>query len=310
MSREQALQRMEQEIAELEKQSLAVPEETPAASEETVAEKPEIPTEQQTPEQEGPKPEDLIAKYKEEAEAAAKRKKEMEAGMTKAFQESAEVKKALKERDDELARLKAELENARIQKETEELDSTLWEGYDDIGKNVKTEIARDRAKILAEIEDLKRVARQEAEALKAQAEQRKMEDHFARVASVHNDAADFFNPEKDLARALEGWAHSQAPEYLEAVTNPVSKSPEFVARMLKEFKQEIGLTKKAVKPDLGDIAVQKNAAPTIPAKKPENDVFTDDELKRLPQMIAANRGNAEALAAIDAKLERTYKQRR
>ena len=310
MSREQALQRMEQEIAELEKQSLAVPEETPAASEETVAEKPEIPTEQQTPEQEGPKPEDLIAKYKEEAEAAAKRKKEMEAGMTKAFQESAEVKKALKERDDELARLKAELENARIQKETEELDSTLWEGYDDIGKNVKTEIARDRAKILAEIEDLKRVARQEAEALKAQAEQRKMEDHFARVASVHNDAADFFNPEKDIARALEGWAHSQAPEYLEAVTNSVSKSSEFVARMLKEFKQEIGLTKKAVKPDLGDIAVQKNAAPTIPAKKPENDVFTDDELKRLPQMIAANRGNAEALAAIDAKLERTYKQRR
>jgi len=137
-----------------------------------------------------------------------------------------------------------------------------------------------------------------------------MEDHFARVASVHNDAADFFNPEKDIARALEGWAHSQAPEYLEAVTNPVSKSPEFVARMLKEFKQEIGLTKKAVKPDLGDIAVQKNAAPTIPAKKPENDVFTADELKRLPQMIAANRGNAEALAAIDAKLERTYKQRR
>ena len=310
MSREQALQRMEQEIAELEKQSLAVPEETPAASEEAAPETPEIPTEQQTPEQEGPKPEDLIAKYKEEAEAAAKRKKEMEAGMTKAFQESAEVKKALKERDDELARLKAELENARIQKETEELDSTLWEGYDDIGKNVKTEIARDRAKILAEIEDLKRVARQEAEALKAQAEQRKMEDHFARVASVHNDAADFFNPEKDIARALEGWAHSQAPEYLEAVTNPVSKSPEFVARMLKEFKQEIGLTKKAVKPDLGDIAVQKNAAPTIPAKKPENDVFTDDELKRLPQMIAANRGNAEALAAIDAKLERTYKQRR
>jgi len=310
VSREQAMQRMEQEIAELEKQSLAVPEETPAASEETVAEKPETTTEQEIPENEGPKPEDLIAKFKEEAEAAAKRKKEMEAGMTKAFQESAEYKKALKERDDELARLKAELEAARIQKETEELDSTLWEGYDDIGKNVKTEIARDRAKILAEIEDLKRVARQEAEALKAQAEQRKMEDHFARVASVHNDAADFFNPEKDIARALEGWAHSQAPEYLEAVTNPVSKSPEFVARMLKEFKQEIGLTKKAVKPDLGDIAVQKNAAPTIPAKKPENDVFTDDELKRLPQMIAANRGNAEALAAIDAKLERTYKQRR
>ena len=310
MSREQALQRMEQEIAELEKQSLAVPEETPAASEETVAEKPETTTEQEIPESEGPKPEDLIAKFKEEAEAAAKRKKEMEAGMTKAFQESAEYKKALKERDDELARLKAELDAARIQKETEELDSTLWEGYDDIGKNVKTEIARDRAKILAEIEDLKRVARQEAEAIKAQAEQRKVEDHFARVASVHNDAADFFNPEKDLARALEGWAHSQAPEYLEAVTNPVSKSPEFVARMLKEFKQEIGLTKKAVKPDLGDIAVAKSATPTIPAKKPENDVFTDDELKRLPQMIAANRGNAEALAAIDAKLERTYKQRR
>ena len=310
MSREQALQRMEQEIAELEKQSLAVPEETPAASEETVAEKPETTTEQEIPENEGPKPEDLIAKFKEEAEAAAKRKKEMEAGMTKAFQESAEYKKALKERDDELARLKAELDAARIQKETEELDSTLWEGYDDIGKNVKTEIARDRAKILAEIEDLKRVARQEAEAIKAQAEQRKMEDHFARVASVHNDAADFFNPEKDIARALEGWAHSQAPEYLEAVTNPVSKSPEFVARMLKEFKQEIGLTKKAVKPDLGDIAVAKSSAPTIPAKKPENDVFTDAELKRLPQMIAANRGNAEALAAIDAKLERTYKQRR
>ena len=309
MSREQAMKRMEQEIAELE-QSRTVPEETPAASEEAAPETPETPTEQQTPEQEGPKPEDLIAKYKEEAEAAAKRKKEMEAGMTKAFQESAEVKKALKEKEDELARLRAELEDARIQKETEQLDTALWEGYDDIGKNVKTELARDRAKILAEIEDLKRIAREERESLKAQAEQQKMEQHFARVASVHNDAADFFNPEKDLARALEGWAHSQAPEYLEAVMNPVSKSPEFVTRMLKEFKQEIGLTKKAIKPDLGDIAVQKTATPTNPAKKPELDVFTDAELKRLPQMIAANRGNAEALAAIDAKLERTYKQRR
>ena len=105
MSREQAMQRMEQEIAELEKQSLAVPEVEPAASEESVSEKPETATEQQIQEEEGPKPEDLIAKFKEEAEAAAKRKKEMEAGMTKAFQESAEYKKALKERDDELARV-------------------------------------------------------------------------------------------------------------------------------------------------------------------------------------------------------------
>ena len=309
MSREQALKRMEQEIAELE-QSRTVPEETPAASEETAPETPETPTEQQTPEQEGPKPEDLIAKYKEEAEAAAKRKKEMEAGMTKAFQESAEVKKALKERDDELARLKAELENARIQKETEQLDSSRWEGYDDIGKAVKAELAIERARILAEVEEAKRIATAERDALLKQAEQQKMADHFSRVAAVHNDAADYFNPEKDLARALEGWAHSQAPEYLEAVLNPVSKSPEFVARMLKEFKQEIGLTKKAVKPDLGDIAVQKTATPTTPAKKPELDVFTDAELKRLPQMVAANRGNAEALAAIEAKLERTYKQRR
>lgn len=309
MSREQALKRMEQEIADIE-QSLAVPEETPAASEESVSETPETTTTQEIPENEGPKPEDLIAKFKEEAEAAAKRKKEMEAGMTKAFQESAEYKKALKERDDELARLKAELDAARIQKETEELDSTLWEGYEDIGKNVKTEFARERNKILAEVEELKRIANAERESMKQQAEQRKMEEHFARVASVHNDAADFFNPEKDIARAFEGWAHSQAPEYLEAVSNPVSKSPEFVARMLKEFKQEIGLTKRAVKPDLGDIAVQKNAAPSTPAKKPELDVFTDAELKSLPQMIAANRGNAEALAAIDAKLERTYKQRR
>ncbi len=310
MSREQALKRMEQEIADIE-QSLAVPEETkPAASEESVSEKPETTTTQEIPENEGPKPEDLIAKFKEEAEAAAKRKKEMEAGMTKAFQESAEVKKALKERDDELARLKAELDNARIQKETEQLDSSRWEGYDDIGKAVKAELAIERARILAEVEEAKRIATQEREALLKQAEQRKMEEHFARVAAVHNDAADYFNPEKDLARALEGWAHSQAPEYLEAVSNPVSKSPEFVARMLKEFKQEIGLTKKAVKPDLGDIAVQKSAAPSTPAKKPELDVFTDEELKRLPQMVAANRGNAEALAAIEAKLERTYKQGR
>lgn len=310
MSREQALKRMEQEIADIE-QSLAVTEDNkPAASEESVSETPETATEQQTQEQDGPKPEDLIAKFKEEAEAAAKRKKELEAGMTKAFQESAEYKKALKERDDELARLKAELDAARIQKETEELDSSRWEGYDDIGKAVKAELAIERARILAEVEEAKRIATQEREALLKQAEQRKMEEHFARVAAVHSDAADFFNPEKDLARALEGWAHSQAPEYLEAVSNPVSKSPEFVARMLKEFKQEIGLTKKAVKPDLGDIAVQKNAAPSTPAKKPELDVFTDAELKSLPQMVAANRGNAEALAAIEAKLERTYKQRR
>ena len=213
MSREQALKRMEQEIAELE-QSRTVPEVEPAASEESVSEKPETATEQQTTENEGPKPEDLIAKFKEEAEAAAKRKKEMEAGMTKAFQESAEYKKALKERDDELARLKAELDNARIQKETEQLDSSLWEGYDDIGKAVKAELARERARILAEVEEAKRIATEEREALLKQAEQRKMEEHFARVAAVHNDAADFFNPERILPVPLRAGLILRLPNIL------------------------------------------------------------------------------------------------
>lgn len=305
MSRETGIAKLEQEIAELQQLSAAVPDpivetesnDKGAASQEPIQ---EAETNQEPKE---PTPEELIAKYKEDAEQWKKRRKDAEKGLTEMGQERAELKKQVDELRTQIEALKAQ--------PTVSTESPLdWEGFDDIGNKVEQRLGMLENRLESKLQETMRLLEQEREKAKEIEFRTKAEEHYAKVASVHSDASDFFNPEHEMNAVLLGWAQTQAPEYLETVENPISRSPQFVSRMLSELKRDLGMTKAKAKPDLGDIAVKKGATVVAPAAKQEVDVFTDEELASLPRLIASARGNQDALAAIEAKLDRTYKTRR
>ena len=305
MSRETGIAKLEQEIAEMQQLTQAVPDPIVEneSSDQDAASK--VPVQEAGTNQEptGPTPEELMAKYKEEAEQWKKRRKDAEKGLTEMGQERAELKKQVDE-------LRSQIESLKIQPTISTESPLDWEGFDDIGNKVEQRLGLLKNEMETKLQETMRLLEQERQKAKDIEFRTKAEEHYAKVASVHPDASDFFNPEHEMNAVLLGWAQTQAPEYLEAVENPVGRSPQFVSRMLSELKRDIGMTKTKAKPDLGDIAVKKGATTVSPAAKQEVDVFTEEELAALPRLIANARGNQEALAAIEAKLDRTYKTRR
>ena len=289
--------RLEAELAEADAKAAVVPEPEveAAASVETPA-----PTETTITTEEDTSGEDLLKKFKEEGDKLKQRKKELERGLNETARERNELK-------EELDRIRQELESVKSLKHVEtQTQSIDWEGFDDIGQKVMQSQSQLKAELQAQVNEAKRMLEEERKRSQDLLLKAKAEEHYQKVASVHNDAADYFNPDNDKHAVLMGWAQFQAPEYATAADNPLSMSAEFVSRMLTELKRDIGATKAKAKPALGDIAVAKDGS-SKPANKVAADVFTNDELRNLDSMIAQNRKNPEALKQIMEKLERTEK---
>lgn len=276
----------------------------PVPEPEVVAAEPEVNPEPQPQPEPDPAPEsevqeDLAKKYMEEAENWKKRRKDAERGLHESLQEKAELKKQLEALQQEIESLKT----SRTSMPDHEVDD-LWAGYDDIKKAFHADLERRLPKSDPRIEQALRELEEQKALVKQQEQERRMQEHYARVASIHPDAADFFNPDSEKSKILLGWAINQAPEYQEAAENPGAHSEQFVIRMLNELKRDLGMTKKAEKPALGDIAVQKSST-SKPAAKVDADIFSEQELGSMKDLIAQNRRDPEKLREIMAKLERT-----
>ena len=242
---------------------------------------------------------ELVERYKQRAE---KRDKDLERGLHSTLAEKKKLEEDKKALESEIAALKASKIAPDPIVDEEEDD------FPEVSQRIKPVLGEvERLKLeLAELRKQQEANRKRAEEEEAMAYATK---HFNAVREKHPDAALFLaDDSSELRLALLEWVQDKEPEYAEAATDALGKSPAFVARVLTEFKRDIGLDKKVESPSLGDLAVKPGApAKPAPVKNEDTDVFTAEELENVSNLLYINRNKPEVLAALEKKLDRTFK---
>ena len=242
----------------------------------------------------------LVDQYKSRAE---KRDKDLERGLHTTLAEKKKLEEEKRALEAEIAAIKA-MKTAVTDVELDDDDDDLPE----VTSRIKPVLGQVES-LKRELEDLKR---QQQETLKRREEEESMAfatRHFNTVREKHPDAALFLADDtSELRLAFLEWTQDKEPEYAEAATDALGKSPAFVARVLTEFKRDIGLDKKVESPLLGDLAVRAGAPARPSAPNPEDTaVFTEAQLgtMNLENEMFKLRGNREAQAAFMAKVRRS-----
>jgi hypothetical protein len=304
MSNEARIEALDKEIERLEAQTEGVPDNAATSENEPVVETKEpveVPVEEQKEDTKA-----LLEKYKQEAEAWRERSKKRDADLERGLHGTIKENKELMEKIESLQTQIASIGKPKQDDEEEDLFpevtakiSPLRSDLDFIKKELAS-LREERSKFIQEAEN----ARLQAAADK----------HFGEVKAKHEDAYDILcDDESPLRKAALGWALNRSEEYgdeyLQALTDVMSKSSKFVSRVISDFKKDVGLDKQVAKPSTGDIAVKAGAS-TKPKTEPAEDlkdVFSESELANIGNLIHQNRNNPDALKAIEEKLERTHK---
>lgn len=313
-------------LAELEAQLQAlqtgVPEEpapaateeaqqTPEAQTETVSSSPVVETETQE-QTTAPDPEPTFDVDYWMKKGKEKRDKELEAGMTKAFQEKKELEKALeaeRSKATEIEALKAQIEELKasltkpaapaVPAPELDLDPDFEENYPDVARQMKALAAKIAAQAAAPVQAVTAQLEEQRKREAAELQKAEAARHFATVQAAHPDAGKFF-AEDGLCDAIHAWAETKAPVVRDILINPPSRPAEDLIWVLNEFKREAGLAnqqKPKAKPVTGDLAI-KTGSPTTPAPVTDPDFFTEQELKNYDSLFN------KAMAIRDPELRR------
>lgn len=280
--------------------------------------------------------------WKKEAEILAKRKADADAALGPFQQVAAHERKRaealenkLQERDSALAEMKASISElkaliasikpgasvAAIKDKVDEEDfdpeiKELVENFPEVARvseAMARRAARSAQKVLDEkisgLETERETRKKEDESNKARAH---FEAHHKAVVAVHPDVDEIY---REASGVLAEWANEESPEYLNAVKNPLSVSPGFFIKVLREFKASLGHNGKGSRvPSKGDIAVRSRSV-TVPSidgdLEPEEVYLTDDEFKHYPRLMqnAINKRDVKEQKRLEEGYENTARRK-
>lgn len=288
--------------------------------------------------------EDEVQRWKEEArgwhEKYSKLSKSAER-LTPALQEAASAKKALEAKDSELSEIKAQL--AEVMKHLQAGGATRQtpppEAFDDLpvydpsrdrefaeinpeyaerlqavsaaqGTYFQRKLA-EQQRIIDEMRNGLSMTQQETEQNKAREYQQKWDRQLTElIPDIGNILG---GPEK--VKALHTWAEKKFGGYTETLKRGYGSSPFDVAYIIREFKNENGLTSAPAKePSLAEIvnpSMVGRQAPAIVEAEPE-ELLSDDQMRRSERIVSdlIMKGDMEGANAFMAKVALTNKRRK
>ena len=211
-----------------------------------------------------------------------------------------------------------------LDSDLDNIDPMLAERLRKLSRSVSQSSRNSEMELKREIEVLKQrdAERQKlAESTQIKAQEQAWETTFTQLVP---DFAQFL-PGTPHGQNLATWAATMAPEYSNAIENPKSYTPFFIAQIINAYKSNLrGNTTPSKRPSLGDIAnpaLTGSAPVKVSAPEPESFCTTfemQNATKIMDEMMrkataTKNRGDREALLAsaqeFSDKYQRTLNKR-